>query len=264
MGAPMNWWVYKNNSTDHTTSRLQGDWHDFFDADRISEWGYRSQAPSLGEIKVDDRILCYQSNRNELVGIARAARWKKHEDDRHLYLEPMRRLEVRVRPLKDRSPAVARIDAFRPGPVRTLTAITPAEVRSLFEAIGFHAIPKDLAACERQPIDPERAYVEGHDLASRSRSRNRRLVAAAKSHYGTKCYCCQFDFGSFYGGKAQGLCVVHHLDEFRGGRGTRSTKVADVRVICANCHIVLHIEQPAMQVETLRRIVARRRGDGRL
>lgn len=259
----MNWWVYKNNSTTHTTDRLQGDWHAFFDANCIDEWGYESHVRSLGQIKVGDRILCYQSNRNELVGIARAAQWKSVRDDRYLCLEPLQRVEVKVRPLKKKSPAVARIDAFRSGPIRTLTWISPADVKVLFRACGYDAVPGTATVSRRAPADIEKAFIEGGDRASRSRCRNPRLVSEAKQHYGSRCYCCKFDFSEFYGGRANGLCVVHHLKEFRGDRNKRTTKIADLRVVCGNCHLVLHTEQPAMSVDTLRRIVERRRKNER-
>lgn len=255
----MNWWVYKNNSTTHTTDRLQGDWHEFFDANRIDEWGYESHVRSLGQIKADDRILCYQSNRNELVGIARAARWKSVRGDRHLCLEPLQRVEVRVRPLKKLSAAVRRIDAFRSGPIRTLTWISPTDVKALFRACGQEALLRASTASRRTPVDIEKDFIEGGLRAARSRCRNSRLVKKAKQHYGSRCYCCQFEFGECYGGRAKGLCVVHHLTEFRGDHNTRTSKIADLRVVCGNCHLVLHLEQPAMSVDTLRRIVERRR-----
>ena len=66
----MSWWVYKNNSTNHTTERLQGDWHAFFDKNRPDEWGYDNHVPALRQVSVGDHILCYQSNLNELVGLA--------------------------------------------------------------------------------------------------------------------------------------------------------------------------------------------------
>jgi len=259
----MNWWVYKNNSTNHTTDRLKGDWYDFFDANRIDEWGYDTYVPALGQVAVGDHIVCYQSNLNELVGLAVAERWRTARDHRELWLKPLRRIEIKVRPLKKRFPGVARIDAFRPGPVRTLTAISQAEVEVLFRACGYKHIPVARAVGSNRPIDIDKAFIEGSDRAARSRCRNPQLASAAKSHYGTTCYCCTFNFGEYYGKDAEGLCVVHHLEEFRGTRKKRSAKVNDVRVICANCHLVLHKEQPAMKVDTLRSIVRRLHGPKR-
>jgi hypothetical protein len=259
----MNWWVYKNNSTKHTTGRLQGDWHPFFDANRIDEWGYEADVPALGKVAVGDHILCYQSNRNTLVGLAVAERWRDTRGGRELWLRPVRRIEVRIRPLKKRYPSVARINAFRSGPIQTVNAITRTEVEALFRACGYKDIPIARAVVSNGPVTIEQDFIEGSERASRSRCRNPRLAAAAKKRYGTTCHCCHFDFAAYYGKDAEGLCVVHHLDEFRGTRGKRSTTIKDVRVVCANCHLVLHKEQPAMKVETLRSIVRRLHGPSR-
>jgi hypothetical protein len=94
---------------------------------------------------------------------------------------------------------------------------------------------QDAAEIIRHFTEGERRLVE-----SLRATRSIPLRLAARSHHGTECYCCGFDFKVFYGSSADGLCQVHHLHPL--AEGERATSVEDVRVVCANCHIVLHNE----------------------
>lgn len=99
----------------------------------------------------------------------------------------------------------------------------------------------------------EETFLEGERRASSSASRNPRLRIAAKKQWGTQCYCCGFDFGQFYGATADGFAVVHHLEPFSGGNvNLRESSTDDVRVVCANCHHVLHLKVPPLNVDELR------------
>jgi predicted HNH restriction endonuclease len=71
------------------------------------------------------------------------------------------------------------------------------------------------------------------------------------------CYCCGFDFGQFYGSKAKRLAIVHHLQLFgkTNGKPRRAT-VNDVRVVCANCHYVIHMEKSPIDVDELKRRIS--------
>ncbi len=99
----------------------------------------------------------------------------------------------------------------------------------------------------------EESFVEGEKRAVQTTVRNAKLRVAAKKRWGLHCYCCGFDFGQFYGSTAQDFAIIHHLDDFRSNTGKRSTKVEDVRVVCANCHYVIHLSSPPLDIDKLRR-----------
>jgi hypothetical protein len=101
--------------------------------------------------------------------------------------------------------------------------------------------------------EQEQEFFEGERRAYRGTARNPQLRGAAKEHWGLKCYCCGFDFEEFYGPVAQGTAIVHHLELFSSAHNRRrKATVEDVRVVCANCHHMIHLAVPPMDVDTLK------------
>ena len=131
-------WIYKCNSKDHEYQRTFGDWAEVFASSRPQEWGTTKVVPELGSASVGDTIIAYQTDRNELVGIARVVRWKPQGKYKKLILKPTRTIGVRVRPLKKSHPKVARIPALQSGPIRTLYSITREDAATLCKAADRH------------------------------------------------------------------------------------------------------------------------------
>ena len=61
------------------------------------------------------------------------------------------------------------------------------------------------------------------------------------------CEACGFDFSLRYGALGTGYCEVHH--EIPGSKGERKTKFKDLRILCSNCHRMIHKTDPMMSVE---------------
>lgn len=99
-------------------------------------------------------------------------------------------------------------------------------------------------------------FLEGEKRATKTTVRNAKLRDAAKKHWGLKCCCCGFDFAEFYGSFAAGSAIVHHLELFTNGQRRQST-VDDVRVVCPNCHYVIHLTDPPMDVDHLKRLISK-------
>ena len=103
-------------------------------------------------------------------------------------------------------------------------------------------------------IQSEKARMEGEKRTVETTIRDPRLRADAKVKWGLKCYCCGFEFGRFYGDIARNVAVVHHLKMFKGKR--RKATVQDVRVVCANCHQVIHVRKQPISVEDLKKQIS--------
>ena len=55
---------------------------------------------------------------------------------------------------------------------------------------------------------------------------------------------------------AQGRAIVHHLETFRGDPSKqRFSTVDDIRVVCANCHYVIHLTEDPLDVDDLKRMI---------
>ena len=105
-------------------------------------------------------------------------------------------------------------------------------------------------------IQSEKARIEGEKRTVETTVRDPRLRADAKVKWGLKCYCCGFEFGRFYGENATNLAIVHHLKMFKGKR--RKATVQDVRVVCANCHQVIHVRKEPIGVDDLKKQISAR------
>jgi hypothetical protein len=77
-----------------------------------------------------DTIIAYQTDRNELVGLARMVKFKGTE----VYLEAVEKIGTRVRPLKKADTRIAVIPALQPGPIQTIYAISDSDGNRLVQA----------------------------------------------------------------------------------------------------------------------------------
>ena len=130
----MAFWIYKCNSREHPHQVAFGDWNAVFAGGGAQEWGSTEWVPALAQAKRGDTVLAYQTNRNELVGVTRVTALRSRGRYLDLILEPVEELRVKLRPLKQSSPAIARIPALQPGPIRTLYSISPSEATALLRA----------------------------------------------------------------------------------------------------------------------------------
>jgi hypothetical protein len=65
------------------------------------------------------------------------------------------------------------------------------------------------------------------------------------------CEVCGFDFSERYGPLGDGFIECHHTTGLADG-GERETTTADLAVVCANCHRMIHRSTPMLSIEQLR------------
>jgi len=128
----MRWWIYKCNSRPQPYQRAYGDWREFFDAGVVDAWGSSDWIPALSRLTAGDRIIAYQTNRNELVGIATVT--QSTAQDTYVYLKPVEKIGVKVRPLKLADEKIATIPSLQPGPIQTIYDITNEDAQRLVAA----------------------------------------------------------------------------------------------------------------------------------
>ncbi len=214
--------------------------------------GAAKWTPEISRAKRGDLIIASQTDRNELVGVLRVTRDTTR--DPYLHLALLNRLHAKIGLLRKSNARIATIPAFKPGVIRTLYEISEEDAHRLLRAAG----QKHLPISRRDRKSEERSFIEGEDRVSKSSVRNPQLRIAAKRKWGLSCSCCGFEFEKFYGSIAKDIAVVHHLELFSGNAKGRKSTVNDVRVICANCHYVLHLMKPPMKISSLKRLVSKR------
>ena len=115
---------------------------------------------------------------------------------------------------------------------------------------------------KKTSVDPEKTYLEGAKqiyIERRRRKRDPNLRPNAIDKYGYICYVCEADLNDSIYGKYGKKCIeVHHLNPISNGE--RETSVSDVKVVCSNCHSILHSEgKDPLNINDLRAYVIKRK-----
>jgi 5-methylcytosine-specific restriction protein A len=69
------------------------------------------------------------------------------------------------------------------------------------------------------------------------------------------CEACGFDFPAAYGPLGEGFIECHHTRPLAELPGERATRLADLAVVCANCHRMLHRGKRRATVQSLRALL---------
>ena len=141
---------------------------------------------------------------------------------------------------------------------------TPVPGDDVATATGFvvpkreSVVPPDLesvvwkAARGRPLVQVERA-MEGATTEARSRYRDPRLRQSALQLSKGVCAACGIDYSSQAHGLGRHCLVVHHTKQLKDSDQPRETKVNELAVLCANCHMMIHANPTkAMTVAQLR------------
>ena len=138
--------------------------------------------------------------------------------------------------------AATLVSGKSPDPFHAHTAIKL--LRELgYEVIDCKQSAEDAIASE----DDESAFPEGReryrlhrelerDPSISKTAKEKRLGATGK----LECDVCGFNFTSVYGKLGKGFIEAHHQTPVSRLDGKTKTKVADLALVCSNCHRMLH------------------------
>jgi hypothetical protein len=126
----------------------------------------------------------------------------------------------------------------------TLVPLTGEDVKRVEQAA---------AACFADESDLEGMKTESAQFKSK-RSRRLRELAFNAAH-GICCVCGR-DYSKLLGGRGVRVLQVHHRDQLSARDAPSMTKLRDLAVVCANCHLLLHLDpKNALRVEKLREML---------
>jgi 5-methylcytosine-specific restriction protein A len=136
-------------------------------------------------------------------------------------------------------------------------------------AQAAHLLREGLRTGTLQPVlpdddeedDEEAGAPEGRVLYRRHRTRERnkglrkkKIDSVLKKGGRLACEACGFDFGAVYGERGEGYIECHHVVPLHeAGEGT--TRLADLALICSNCHRMIHRSAPWPTPAALRTLV---------
>ena len=105
---------------------------------------------------------------------------------------------------------------------------------------------------------------EGRELLRlhKTKERSKKLVRLKKEAVRDEtgqlaCEVCGFDFGTAYGELGDGFAECHHRTPLASLTKEVEVRIADLAIVCANCHRVLH-RRTGLTVESLKMVVEQR------
>lgn len=172
--------------------------------------------------------------------------------------------------LARRQPALRNASFLKSGPAGTVFPLSRSEasvlhglvVRRNPECAGIWSefsapteveIPPDLDETPPGGTEGRRRLVR-HFI----RERNRVLIHEKRKSVLAKtgrlaCEICGFDFAARYGLLGRGFCEVHHRAPLGALTRVRRTELADLAVVCSNCHRMIHRDGTVRSVTEVRR-----------
>ena len=176
----MAYWIYKCNFRNRDYQSAYGDWDEVFAGTASVKWGSTGWIGELSKARAGDTILAYQTDRNELVGLAKVVRFDAVGAFRHIVLRPIEEIRARVLPLKKASKRIAGIPALKQGPVHTLYSISAGDARALLRAAkSVHD-----ASLEEAEIEAESALQGGgFGTPEENRKVERAAMSYVRRHY---------------------------------------------------------------------------------
>jgi hypothetical protein len=143
-------------------------------------------------------------------------------------------------------------------PLSAAEAGQPDALRRPISSDQLPAAPSEPAKNSKYEL-LEFEYEEGlrHQAERNFFNRNPRLVKQAKETYGCSCQVCGFDFAAIYGELGLDFAEAHHLNPLSERPPEEwttavQTNIADIAVLCANCHRMIHRRRPALSINELK------------
>lgn len=140
---------------------------------------------------------------------------------------------------------IAQPDVMHDLAERIRLEIAHGEPPDLPAEIGY----EDASVMEGKYLLRWHAYRERKPALRRKKIEN---VLAKGGHLA--CEVCEFDFAHFYGERGQGYIECHHVEPLHV-TGERSVRLADLALLCSNCHRMIHTKPPWPTPADLRDIV---------
>ena len=131
------------------------------------------------------------------------------------------------------------------------------DIRSAIEELKSSDLSAPLSDEEEEAEAEEGRAVTRVHL---SRERNRKIVRDKKNdamkRFGKlSCEACAFDFESIYGFRGKSFIECHHEKPIHKIKPGEKTKLRDLRLVCSNCHRMIHTRKPWETVVGLRALI---------
>jgi predicted HNH restriction endonuclease len=142
---------------------------------------------------------------------------------------------------------------FAPDPQRC-----HAVAQSIREALARAQVDETIADLAEDWIEEAE---EGRVITGLHRSHERSSALIVAKKLGAlgrlACEACGFDFHEQYGDRGEGFIECHHTKPVHTLKPGQKTKIGDLRLLCSNCHRMVHAKRPWLTMEELAAVLRR-------
>ena len=141
------------------------------------------------------------------------------------------------------------VQKLHDGPRASVNRSTPASGIQIRQGVeDLERLWADLLGVYQPIWDEEPGALEGERLVAMSRHRARerwlrgeKIAQVKEANCGRlPCQVCGFDFYEMYGETGRDYAQVHHLKPLSDRTKPSLTRLSDLAVLCANCHVMIH------------------------
>ena len=137
-----------------------------------------------------------------------------------------------------------------------------AELQRVSKAIRALVSSDESLSPQEVTASDEEEGEEGQLLTGLHRywERNTKLVKRKKKkvleeRQALICEACGFDFQTVYGDRGHGFIECHHTKPLSELKIGVTTKLAELALVCSNCHRMIHKQRPWLSVDELRQLI---------
>jgi 5-methylcytosine-specific restriction protein A len=134
-------------------------------------------------------------------------------------------------------------------------ASDPLRLARTAEAIKANlevSVGDEAAIEETEEAEEGRTLTRAHQVRERSRKLvDAKKTACLKATGALQCEACGFEFSLVYGERGKGFIEVHHALPVHQLRPGAKTRLADLHLLCANCHRMIHAKRPWLTLDQL-------------
>ena len=121
------------------------------------------------------------------------------------------------------------------------------------------ALLPDLESDEELESEGDPRTYAHRSYERKSGNRRKKIDSIKKRGLPIACECCGFDFEKTYGERGRDFIEVHHavpVSELKAGQRLR---ISDLRLLCSNCHRMVHRRQPWLSIEEVQALIGTHR-----
>lgn len=142
----------------------------------------------------------------------------------------------------------------KPEMLRREASLLTEHLKADTSFVSFAQLPDLESDDELESEGDPRTYV--HRSYERKKGNRKKKIKSFKDRgRPIVCECCGFDFEKTYGERGRDFIEVHHAVPVSELEVGQTLRLGDLRLLCSNCHRMVHRRQPWLTVEEVKILI---------